>query len=126
MTHQDRLNVQADPATRQLPADQDLIRKRRYVGLVALACLGSSLLATITGQFDPFWIGGLLRAGLVLAALWLALPTTTRPAAWARISGWKVAALVAFGVLIPRLKFLLPVLIVGMLLGWLIRPRHRR
>ncbi len=126
MTPRDRLNVQISQPMGQPPADEDLIRKRRYVGLVALLCLTFALVAAVTGQLDSVWMSGLLRAGLVLAALWLALPTRTRPAAWARLSGWKLAGIVAFAVLIPRLKFLLPVLMVGMLLGWLLRPRQKR
>lgn len=113
-----------DPGFR--PSDEDLIRKRRIVGLIALGCLAYSASAALMGHFDSAWNSGLLRAGLVLAALWLALPTHTRPAAWAGLSKWKLAGIVAFAVLIPRLKFLLPVLAIGVLLGWMLRPRRPR
>lgn len=106
--------------------DEELIRKRLIVGVISAGCLVSAAAAGLTGQLDTAWASALLRIGTVFGALWLALPTRRRPAAWARISGWRLVALLIFAVLLPRLKYVLPVLLVGVLIGWLVRPRRRR
>ncbi len=103
-----------------------LIEKRRRVGMVAGVCLASAFIVFLIQDLQNAWASALLRIGLVLGALWLALPTRTRPAAWARLSRWKLAGIVVFAVLLPRLKMILPILLIGMLIGWVLRPRGRR
>lgn len=106
--------------------DEDLIRKRRCVGILAGACLAVSAAAFVTGSLNTGWSASFFRIGIVLGALWIALPTRTRPAAWARMSKWSLAAIIALAVLLPRLKWFLPVLIAGIGIGWLLRPKTWR
>lgn len=105
-------------------SESELIRKRAYVGCLSI---GSTVIALII-LMDDFASGvgaALLRVGLILGAFWLALPTRDRPAAWARVSPWSVGLLVAFALLLPRVKPVIPVLIIGVLIGWIVRPRNR-
>lgn len=66
---------------------------RTLVGLISLACLiGAAGLWFRYGDTDDdwmLWIGGFTRAGTFMAAVWLALPSKSRDAAWARVS-WPV------------------------------------
>jgi hypothetical protein len=103
-----------------------MIRKRFQVGLIALGCLITAAAAGVTGQFESAWASAFLRIGTVFGALWLALPTETRPAAWARLSGGRLLMLLLVAVLLPRLKIVLPVLLAGILIGWLISLFFRR
>ncbi len=107
------------------PASQ-LIQKRFRVGLIALICLAVAIGAFVTGDLNSPWVSACLRVGLVMGALWLALPTKTRPAAWAHLSKWWLLGIAVGAVLLPRLRGIWPILLIGIIIGWLIRPRRRR
>lgn len=72
---------------------------------------------------------GLIRNGLLLGALWIALPTNTRPAAWEDISGSSVilVSLVAMGFLAARFKWMaIPiVLAVAIAIYFMLRFKKR-
>lgn len=103
-----------------------LEERRRRVGLVAGGCLLVALGMLLFNDIQNAVASSLLRIGLVFGALWLALPTKSRPAAWAQLSRWKMAGLVAFAILLPRLKFFLPILLIGVAVGWMLRPKKKR
>ncbi len=96
------------------------------MGIIALLCFATSAGAAFMGELQTAWASAMLRISLVLGALWLALPTRSRPAAWAGFSVWWLAGLIVFAVLLPRIKYILPILLVGVFIGWLLRPRRRR
>ena len=105
--------------------DQELQRKRGLVGLLGLIGLivGAALL--LSGGNEGL-ASAFIRVGLLLGAFWLALPTDSRPAAWARVSPWSIAVVAGVAVLLPRLRFFLPVLVVGIIIGWVVRPRRKK
>lgn len=62
---------------------------RLRVGLIALGCLalaGILKFGTDPTERNELWIAAFARVGLVMSALWIALPTKRRPAAWADVS----------------------------------------
>lgn len=110
--------------------DRDsLVRKRRQVGHLAVGCLVAGGTATLLGHGESFWAGPCVRIGLLLGAVWLAFPGRTRTAAWTFQSRGILAGLILLAIFWPRLaklRFALPLLLLGFLLGWLIRPRQKR
>ncbi|RMG37355.1 MAG: hypothetical protein D6725_08985 [Planctomycetota bacterium] len=112
-------------------SDQNVTVNRTLVGVLALACLGGAAALAFSGhggQSVRLWQAGLIRVGLVLAALWIALPTKDRPAAWANISKRTlVVALIGLLALLRLpLRIVLPIVFGAALCGWLLRPRPRR
>lgn len=105
---------------------------RTLVGIIALVCLG------IYGYL--FWIapedlfpqqdiatGAFMRVGLLMVAFWLALPTKNREAAWANLPPWLfVAVAVTIVVFATRPKVALLLLLVFGVLGFVLRPRHKK
>ena len=108
-----------------MTTDQDLHRKRGIVGLLAIGCVVSAIVLLIIGGNQGF-ASALLRIGLLLSAFWLALPTEGRPAAWARVSPLSLGLLAICAALISRLKFFIPLLLVGFAIGWVVRPRRSK
>lgn len=108
-----------------MTTDQELRQKRGIVGLLAIGCLASAATLLMIGTNQGF-ASALLRVGLLLGAFWLALPTEGRPAAWARVSPLSLGILAIVAALISRLKFFIPLLLVGFVIGWVVRPRGRR
>lgn len=105
--------------------------RKLIVGLVALACLataGSLWAFTADAGTNPV-TAVTTKLGLMLAALWLALPSRGESLAWQRIlppvvAGLAVLALIGRNVRI--LVFALPAaLIAGIALAFL-RPRTKR
>jgi hypothetical protein len=75
------------------------------VGLLALGCLlgGVGMLALHSLESE---VGAsLLRTGVLLGAVWLALPTRRREAAWAHLSPWTLVGLVGLCLLAGRHKY---------------------
>lgn len=107
-------------------ADEHLIRKRQQVGIIAGGCLVVAGFATVFGSGNTAWSASCFRIGVVLGALWLALPTKTRPAAWANMSRWTIVGIMVFAAFLPRLKWFLPILILGIAIGWLLRRKTWR
>jgi hypothetical protein len=67
--------------------------------------------------------------GVVMAAFWLAMPSRTREAAWARVNLWSLLGVLLAIVLIARtrvpLKFLIPGLILLSVTIMILRPRPK-
>jgi hypothetical protein len=112
-------------------AATDVPVNRQLVGILAGVC---GLLGVITWSFsDPdganLWPGAFVRVGTVLGALWLALPTRHREAAWARVPIWKVLGVLLAIILIARtripLKLLIPAGLAFALVIVVLRPRGK-
>jgi len=105
---------------------------RALVGCVALACGVVGVvwwgLEGSTGA-PGLWPGAFLRVSLVMGAFWLAMPTATREAAWARVSIWNLiggflALLVIVRTKLP-IKLLLPGLVILAVAILVLRPRPK-
>lgn len=102
------------------------------VGVLAVVCLGTALALWLTnsgGRQSDLWLAAFLRVGILLCALWLALPTKSRDAAWANVSPLTFAGLLLLlaGLARPIFRIFLPLGIVLIILGLLKRkPRSRR
>lgn len=114
---------------------QNVPVNRTAVGVIALGCLLLAALLFAVTYSTPdqgglvFLQGGLARVGILMGAIWLALPSRGQDAAWANLSprmlvGILLAALLTARV---RLQVLIPAaLAVGALVLVLRpRPKHR-
>lgn len=88
---------------------------RRLTGLLALGCLGAGGLIALLDTAENIWCGSFIRSGLMLGALWLALPTRGRAAAWANVSPWWFVALAGVMVVLVRYPWVLIPVLVGMI-----------
>ena len=66
---------------------------RPMVGLISLGCISAGIYMLLRypnakGDLE-MWQAGFIRSGVLMFAIWLALPTKKREAAWANISPWK-------------------------------------
>ncbi len=111
--------------------DPNAAARRLVVGVVAVTLLSACALLWIlpgvsTSQSTLMWRAACGRVGIVAAALWMAMPTRTRPAAWASLNPRSVAAVViaALALRFP-LRFLLPAAGVLLIAGVFLRPRDR-
>jgi hypothetical protein len=99
---------------------------RWLVGGATIVCFVASAIVAVLSPEDMLWWGGLLRAGVVLAALWMCLPTKDRPAAWADFSPWAAALFggaLLLAILRPRVG--LPLVVVLLVLRYVFRPRRK-
>lgn len=103
-----------------------LISRRRRVGWITLGCLGLSAVGFVVAEEDSVWPAAAMRIGIVLGALWLCLPAKSRPAAWAAFTPGRLMVIVLAAMLINRVKFMLPLLAIAGILGWILRPKKRR
>ena len=101
------------PVTRPAPPSSAL-PSRTGVGFAAAVCLIGAAVWYGVRPDQRLWWGGGVRVGLVLTALWFALPGRDRPAAWA---GWDWKALGFVG-LCGLLSFRAPQLGVPLLAAW--------
>ena len=104
-------------------SENELRQKRTMVGLLAIGSTITACVLLVIGGSQGL-ASALLRVGLLLGAFWLALPTKGRPAAWARVSTWTVGATAVVIMVAARFKFALPLLAIGVLIGWIVRPRR--
>lgn len=112
-------------ASSQVPVNRTL------VGILAVLCLVSGAVLMLSGSTGPIalWQGALFRVGVVLAAFWLALPSRTREAAWARVPIWQVVGVLLVILAVARspaaAKVLIPAAfaLAGILLA--LRPRRK-
>lgn len=99
---------------------------RTALGIVAAALLAIGLMTAFRGPADGSaagFAGGCVRVGLVLAALWLALPQIV--SFFTRTPKWLLAAS-GIGIVVCAVKPLLLLLVVPVLAGlWLFGPKLR-
>jgi hypothetical protein len=100
---------------------------RSLVAILAIACIVGGVSAVLFDSYENPWGGALIRVGTVLAVLWFALPTSTRPAAWSGISPWVTVTFVVIAIFAARRPWLFfPLAGIVMLIVLLARPRGRR
>jgi hypothetical protein len=100
---------------------------RWFIGAVAVGCLLAAGALAVVQPDEPFWWGGLLRAGVVCVALWACLPTRTRAAAWADFKPLPTALLLgAASLAVLRPKVGLPLLLLVVFVRWLSSLRRPR
>jgi hypothetical protein len=105
-----------------------LADKRNLIGIVALVCLATAagLWIFTDNPVQNQFLAAVSRVGVVLAALWLALPPRGEKMAFGRAGPILIAAAIFVALSGRRLLYLLPVaLVVGLALAFL-RPRSRR
>ena len=107
---------------------------RPLVGIIALACLGTSaglwISGSATGETSAVMGGGaaaaFLRVGLLMAALWLALPPKGQEAPWAKVTpGTLIGLLLAIFVVIRMKWMIIPLLAVFGIVALIVRPRPK-
>jgi hypothetical protein len=106
---------------------------RPLVGILALVLFGIALVLSIwpglvSGAAGATLSGAAARVGIVTGALWLALPSGNRPAAWANLSATSLAAATLAAMAFFRVPFriLIPMAGIVMFLGIVLRPRALR
>jgi hypothetical protein len=104
---------------------------RPMVGVLALGCLataGAIWAIAPDSQETQLWLAGFIRVGLVLSALWIALPTRTREAAWANVSRGTMIGIVLGVIALARLplRVLLPLAVAVSIIGFTLRPRAKK
>jgi len=110
--------------------DRTVTVNRTLVGvltiLLLLAAGGVALFVPLDATSEG-WVAALLRTGVLLGALWLALASKTRPAAWADIPRWKAVVALALLILTAwRPRMVLPLLILFAIFAYFTRPRKRK
>jgi len=106
--------ISADEPTAGSPDAGFALPGRLGVGLCAGGCFAGALAVYVVRPDEVFWWAGAMRVGIVMGALWLALPSRKRDAAWA---AWDFKA-VSFVALCALLSFRLPQIGVPLLAGW--------
>lgn len=99
---------------------------RPMVGFLTIACFVAAPVVHWQWPAEELWFAGFIRVGLLMGALWLALPTRTRPAAWANVSPATFVGLIVAVILLPRYPRLI-VPGVGILLAChlFLKPKSR-
>ncbi len=98
------------------------------IGLLSIAFFLSLWPGALSGAAGATVGGAAARVGIVMAALWLALPSRNRPAAWANVSITSAAPVVLAALALFRIPFriLIPLAGIVMVAGLVLRPRPLR
>jgi hypothetical protein len=95
--------------------------------VIALVCVVTSVVLWQMPDSNEMWVAGFMRAGLMTGAVWLALPTKNRAAAWANVSPWTLAGVLAGIVAVAaggkRGLVFVPILISLAILGKVLKGR---
>lgn len=105
----------------------ELAGKRLIVGLAAVCCLAASALIWAfhhDPQESPL-LGATTRVGLVLGALWLAMPRKGESAAWRRALPIIAALALALAFLRRAFVYVVPIVAVLAIVAVLVRPKPR-
>ena len=92
----------SDPPRPPFPppvAGRTPVASRTPTLIAAVLCFAAAAGAAVYSPETALWSGAAVKVGLLLGALWLALPTRTRPAAWGGWD-WKTGGLVFGGLLL--------------------------
>jgi hypothetical protein len=99
---------------------------RTLVGILAIVCCAAAIVIALTAPEQEALGAACLRVGLVLGAFWLALPTRSRPAAWANVSPYVVVAIVVALLFVRQMRVFIPLLLVVGVLAFFLRPRPKK
>lgn len=109
--------------------DSRIAVSRALVGTIAVAMTAAWAVIYLADVSSGFLGPALGRMGILLGALWLALPTKNREAAWARVSPVGLAFLLLALLALtapPRFRMLAPILFTAAVVAFLLKPRRRR
>lgn len=104
-----------------------LSEKRLLVGILSVVCLVLSAILWIFGtdpQNSPL-VGSLVRVGVVLGALWFALPRKGESVVWSKALFPGVAIVVAMAFLRRAAWWILPLAVVVGIALVLLRPKPK-
>jgi hypothetical protein len=114
--------------------DGKVTLNRPLVGIIALACLGAAaglfFSGSTTGERSLVMGGGaaaaFFRVGLLMGALWLALPPKGQEAPWATVTPGTFVGLLLAIFAVVRMKWLaIPLLALFAIMALIIRPRTK-
>ena len=108
--------------------DTGLASKRTAIGLCALCCLllaGGLWLFTENPEANQF-LSALTRVGIVMAALWLALPKAGQSIVWEKAGPVLLAAAIVVAVAPRLIKYALPAAIALSIVALVLRPKPKR
>ena len=108
--------------------DQKVTINRSLVGWLSLAFLAGFVISLVTGPKDTadVWQGICSRVGVVLGALWLALPKDGTLGKWAEVSVLKLVMIVAIFIAVVRApRKYLPLLLAIAAAARFLRPRDQ-
>lgn len=108
--------------------DQKVTINRRLIGWLALAFLVGAVFAFATEEKEAatLWQGICTRVGVVLGALWLALPKDGTLGKWAKVSMTKLAVIVLALIVVVRApQRYLPILLAVAAVGRYLRPPEK-
>ncbi len=115
-------------------SDGKVTLNRPLVGVIALVCVGASVglwfLGTYSENPSPVMGGGagaaFFRVGLLMAALWLALPPKGQEAAWATVTPGTLVGLILAIFAVIRMRWMaIPLLVGAALIAVFLRPHTR-
>ena len=108
------------------PASQSVAINQKLVGTSACTMLvGAGLLWFLVGS-QNMWTGACLKVGLVMGALWLALPSLKRKGSWGHTSWGVIVLTVAVALVLTGkrvdMRIILPLLVGIVLTTKVLRP----
>lgn len=111
------------------PVSQSVTINRALIGIVAAILLGGAGICWFFVGSQNMWTGACLKVGLVVAALWLALPTITRRDNWGETSLGVIVGFTGLALfLISKridIRIVLPILAVLGIAVSLMRPKSK-
>ena len=109
---------------------QNVTLNRNLVGTIAIVLLAGAGLIWMLGDSQNIWTGACLKVGLVMAALWLALPSISRRKDLGHVSVPMVIGIVGLAVFLTgkRVDFriVLPMLVGMSIAVMFLRPRSKK
>ncbi|MCA9041666.1 MAG: hypothetical protein KDA65_15040 [Planctomycetaceae bacterium] len=101
--------------------------KKRLVAVIALLCWGAAGIFYVTNPESQIFLASSVRIGLVMSAIWLALPSKEQAAAWAKISSkWWVTLGVGLVIGLIRPKLAPGILLLFAVIGFLWKPKVQK
>ncbi len=98
--------------------------KRLQIGVIALVLIGSAVILYLMGAIAASLagtVGGLLRVGLVMGALWLAMPQLT--SFFSKTPKWLLIASTIGAILVAIRPQIILYVLIGLVLLWFFGPR---
>ena len=110
-----------------MPENQTVTINRSLVGWLALASLvGAGVAFRLETDEVTLWQGVFSRVGLVLTALWMALPKDGTLGRWANVSlTTLIGIVIALLVVVRNPKQYVPLLLVAAVVARFLRPREK-
>jgi hypothetical protein len=113
------------------PTSKSITINQNLVGTIAITMLGGAGVLWFFAGSQNMWTGACLKVGLVMAALWMALPSISRHGSWGQTSWGAVAGTMAVALVLAGkkvdLRLILPMLVGVAIAVMILRPgsKHR-